>query len=116
MSSGVVSVAKMGILSSVVVKVMKPLSQLLNPTDGLAASLDSKVYIWRKDTGTLMEVLSGHEAGSVNAVAWNPAEVGMFASCSDDRTIRICTWHRVLDWNIALNWMMRRGSATARPG
>lgn len=53
---------------------------------------DSNVYIWRKDTGTLMEVLSGHEVGSVNAVAWNPSEdePGMFASCSDDRTIRIC--------------------------
>jgi len=55
----------------------------------LSGSEDSNVYIWRKDTGTLMEVLSGHEVGSVNAVAWNPKEVGMFASCSDDRTIRI---------------------------
>ncbi|KAG9012086.1 hypothetical protein FRB93_002229 [Tulasnella sp. JGI-2019a] len=55
----------------------------------LSGSEDSNVYIWRKDTGTLMEVLSGHEGGSVNAVAWNPMEVGMFASCSDDRTIRI---------------------------
>ncbi|KAG8889730.1 hypothetical protein FRB98_003022 [Tulasnella sp. 332] len=55
----------------------------------LSGSEDSNVYIWRKDTGTLMEVLQGHEGGSVNAVAWNPTEVGMFASCSDDSTIRI---------------------------
>lgn len=51
---------------------------------------DSNVYIWRKDTGTLVEILSGHGRGNVNAVAWNPKEVGMFASCSDDHTIRIC--------------------------
>ncbi|KAG8934591.1 hypothetical protein FRC02_009671 [Tulasnella sp. 418] len=55
----------------------------------LSGSEDSKVYIWRRDTGSLMEVLSGHQHGIVNAVAWNPREVGMFASCSDDSTIRI---------------------------
>ncbi|KAG8992009.1 hypothetical protein FRB90_001136, partial [Tulasnella sp. 427] len=55
----------------------------------LSGSEDSSVYIWRKETGTLVEVLSGHGKGNVNAVAWNPKEVGMFASCSDDHTIRI---------------------------
>ncbi|KAG8915597.1 hypothetical protein FRC00_002512 [Tulasnella sp. 408] len=55
----------------------------------LSGSEDSNVYIWRKETGTLVEVLSGHGKGNVNSVAWNPKEVGMFASCSDDHTIRI---------------------------
>ena len=36
-----------------------------------------------------LEVLSGHGEGSVNSVAWNPTNERMFASCSDDRSIRI---------------------------
>ncbi len=42
-----------------------------------------------RDTGALLEVLPGHGEGSVNSVAWNPRNERMFASCSDDHTIRI---------------------------
>ncbi|TFK76226.1 WD40 repeat-like protein [Pluteus cervinus] len=54
-----------------------------------SGSEDGNIYIWHKDTGILLEVLSGHGEGSVNSVAWNPRNQRMFASCSDDHTIRI---------------------------
>lgn len=50
---------------------------------------DGKAYVWHRDTGALLEALPGHGEGSVNSVAWNPRHERMFASCSDDNTIRI---------------------------
>ncbi|BEJ00907.1 hypothetical protein CcaverHIS631_0507640 [Cutaneotrichosporon cavernicola] len=55
----------------------------------LSGSEDGHVYVWQNNNTTPIEVLSGH-TGSVNAVAWNPVlSRKLFASCSDDRTIRI---------------------------
>ena len=63
-------------------------------TDALRA--DGNVYIWHRDTGSLLETLPGHGSGSVNSVAWNPRNERMFASCSDDHTVRIWEAHPAL--------------------
>ena len=53
------------------------------------SNLDSKVYIWNKESSTLLEALEGHGRGCVNAVSWNPADVAMFASGGDDGKVRM---------------------------
>lgn len=55
----------------------------------VSGSEDSKVYIWHRPTGRLIETLSGHENGTVNGVAWHPKDPLTIASCGDDHTVRI---------------------------
>ncbi|KAI9722990.1 MAG: hypothetical protein M1812_001439 [Candelaria pacifica] len=55
----------------------------------ISGSEDSRIHIWHKENGTLVESLDGHSKGCVNAVAWNPKNPGMFASAGDDNKVRI---------------------------
>ncbi|KAI9676439.1 MAG: hypothetical protein M1817_000596 [Caeruleum heppii] len=57
----------------------------------ISGSEDSRVYIWHREHGTLLETLSGHKSGCVNAVAWNPHNPRMFATAGDDHKVRIWT-------------------------
>ena len=50
--------------------------------------VDTDIYIWNRASGELVETFTGHSA-SVNCVAWNPVTQPMFASASDDSTIRM---------------------------
>ncbi|KAJ5908638.1 hypothetical protein N7495_001320 [Penicillium taxi] len=46
----------------------------------VSGSEDSRVFIWHKDNGTLVQTLEGHDKGCVNTISWNPADPTMFAS------------------------------------
>lgn len=52
-------------------------------------SQDSLVYMWHIGNGELLEALEGHISGCVNAISWNPANPGMFASAGDDCLVRM---------------------------
>ncbi|RAH67408.1 WD domain protein [Aspergillus aculeatinus CBS 121060] len=60
----------------------------------VSGSEDSRIYIWHKENGTLVEVLEAHTRGCVNSLSWNPANSGMFASAGDDYMVRIWTKER----------------------
>ena len=58
-----------------VLKAEQDLHSVVNATD-------SMIYVWHKDNIEPLETLAGHGRGSVNDVAWNPTDTGMFASAS----------------------------------
>ncbi|KAI7824683.1 WD40-repeat-containing domain protein [Gamsiella multidivaricata] len=54
----------------------------------ISGSEDSKVYIWHRENGNLIQTLDGHSR-AVTMVARSPTNPTMFASASDDHTIRM---------------------------
>ncbi|KAG2172770.1 hypothetical protein INT43_000117 [Umbelopsis isabellina] len=54
----------------------------------LSGSEDHNVYVWNRKHGTLLQVLEGHSA-MVNSVSWSPTNPNIFASASDDKTVRM---------------------------
>ncbi|KAF9514475.1 hypothetical protein BS47DRAFT_1295012 [Hydnum rufescens UP504] len=61
----------------------------VNDTWVVSGGEDQLIYVWHRDTAEILETLDGHKHGSVNSVSWNPVDDGVFASCSDDGTIRV---------------------------
>ncbi|KAI8608659.1 WD40-repeat-containing domain protein [Chytriomyces sp. MP71] len=59
----------------------------IHQTFVLSGSEDANVYVWNREHCVLLECLQGHTA-TVNSVSWNPS-MNVFASASDDHTIRI---------------------------
>jgi len=55
----------------------------------VSGSEDSRIYIWRRQTGVQVAALDAHHPGTVNSVAWNPANPAIFASAGDDTKVRI---------------------------
>jgi len=54
----------------------------------VSGSEDNNIYIWRASTGELIDRLEGHDS-CVNCVSWNPVIPGIFASASDDGTVKV---------------------------
>lgn len=69
---------------------------------------DSKISIWHRHTGTLLEKFPAHRSGCVNAVAWNVAKPYMFASAGDDHCVRV--------WASKVGMGSARGAAERRRG
>lgn len=70
----------------VVVKVNEEKSLCLMKNDRFF--LDSKVYLWHRRQERPIMIFSGH-ARTVNCVSWHPTCPLLFASASDDATVRI---------------------------
>ncbi|TKW57044.1 WD repeat-containing protein 26 [Colletotrichum tanaceti] len=54
----------------------------------VSGSEDGNILIWHKNSGAAVERLEGHQPRT-NAVAWNPADPCILASCGDDGKVKI---------------------------
>mmetsp|Transcript_21858 Transcript_21858/g.85617 ORF Transcript_21858/g.85617 Transcript_21858/m.85617 type:complete len:615 (-) Transcript_21858:2229-4073(-) len=74
-----------------------PLYYVIRPSFGganeallLCGSECGDIHVWHREQGKMIEVIKGHTK-MVNSVCWNPMRPHMFASASDDGTVRIWT-------------------------
>jgi len=55
----------------------------------VCGSEDSTVSIWNREKGEIIAKVSGSHTQVVNAVSWCPTDPYLFATCSDDQTVRL---------------------------
>lgn len=55
----------------------------------ISGSEDSRVYVWRKQSGIQVAAIDAHSSGTVNSVAWHPTNPVVFASAGDDRRVKM---------------------------
>jgi WD40 repeat protein len=56
----------------------------------VCGSEDGQVFLWQRHTGELVLKLVAHKP-ICNAIAWNPSDPCMFATCGDDGLVKIWT-------------------------
>ena len=69
--------------------IVRPCFGGLNESLVLCGSEDACIYIWNKEKGDLLAKLEGAHTQLVNCVGWCPNDPFIFASASDDQTVRI---------------------------
>ena len=67
---------------------MRPAFGGLNERLVVCGSEDTNVYIWNKLSGELIARLAGHYQ-IVNSVSWATGNPLLFASASDDMTVKV---------------------------
>lgn len=82
--------------------VIRPCFGGVNDLFVVSGSEDSQIYLWNRSNGVQLDVLPGH-AGTVNAVHWNPTDPYLFASASDDHTVRLWGLPARPDWDV-VSW------------
>jgi WD40 repeat protein len=68
--------------------IIKPAFGGVNENIILCGSEDSCIYVWNRDKGDLLAKIEGHTL-MVSAVHWSPSDPYVFASASDDQSVKL---------------------------
>mgnify|MGYP002715146364 CR=1 FL=1 len=61
----------------------------LGPSFVASGSEDSRICVWHRVSGQVLDTDCRHAHGAVNDVVWHSAQADMMASCGDDGTVRV---------------------------